>query len=113
MSLIYFHALSYNANIIFLNETFVDSSVETNDPKINIPGLNLLRSNHPSNSKRRGVCMYYKIYSTVIRHDNRSALAQCIVTEKNFGKNLYSVSATIDILVKLLMNLSTTVKIFI
>ena len=52
ISLIQSHALSYNIDIIFLSETFPDSSIETNNPKLNIPGYSLLRSDHPSNIKK-------------------------------------------------------------
>ena len=46
--------------LIFRSETFLDSSIETNNPKLNIPSYNLLRSDHPSNIKRGGVCMFCK-----------------------------------------------------
>ena len=85
MSLIQSHALFYNIDIIFLSETFLDSSIETNKPKLNIPGYNLLRSDHPSNIKRGGVCMFYKDYLPVIRGDNLCALTECIVVEVNLG----------------------------
>ena len=42
--LIQSHALFYNIDIIFLSETFLDLSIEANNPKPNIPGYNLLRS---------------------------------------------------------------------
>ena len=38
ISFIQSHALSYNTDIIFLSETFLDSSIEANNPKLNIPG---------------------------------------------------------------------------
>ena len=47
ISLIQSHALSCNIDIIFLSETFPDSSIETSKPKLNIFGHNLLRSGHP------------------------------------------------------------------
>ena len=39
-------------DIICLTETFLDSSVENDDDRISIPGYNLLRADHPSNTKR-------------------------------------------------------------
>ena len=48
ISLIQSHALFYNIDILFLSETFLDSSIETNYPW----------SDHPSNIKRGGVCMF-------------------------------------------------------
>ena len=53
MGLIQSHAFSHNTDVMFLSETFLDSSTEANGPKINIPGYNLLRSDHLSNTKKR------------------------------------------------------------
>ena len=90
ISLILSHALFYNINIIFLSETFLDSSIETNNLKLNIPGYALLQSDHPSNIKRGGVCMFYKDYLPVIRRDDLCALTECIVAEVNLGtKSLF------------------------
>ena len=86
LALIQSHAASHNTDIIFLSETFLDSTTEVNDPKINIPGYNLLRCNHPSNLKRAGVCMFYKEYLPINRHDDLCTLTECIVTELNLGK---------------------------
>ena len=47
LALIQSHAASHNTDIIFMSETFLDSTTEGNDPKINIPGYNLLRCDHP------------------------------------------------------------------
>ena len=41
ISLIQARALFYNIDIIFLSETFLDSSIETNNLKVNIPSYNL------------------------------------------------------------------------
>ena len=57
---------------------FLDSSMETNNPRLNISGYKLLRSGHPSNIKR-GVCMFCRDYLPVIRRDDLCALTECIV----------------------------------
>ena len=67
ISLIQSYVLSYNIDIIFLSETFLDLLVEASDP---ISGYNSLHSDHPSNTKRGGVCMFYKDYLPVIRCDD-------------------------------------------
>ena len=84
ISLIQSHALSYNTDIIFLSETFLDSSIETNNLQLNITGYNLLQYDHPSNIKRGGVCMFYKDYLPVIKRDDLCALTECIVVEVNY-----------------------------
>ena len=50
-------------DIICLSETYLDSSIPTNNDNLDIDGYNLLRSDHPSNTKRGGVCIYYKTIS--------------------------------------------------
>ena len=49
-------------DIICLSETYLDSNILPDDNNLNIPGYNLARSDHPSNKKRRGFCIYYKSY---------------------------------------------------
>ena len=38
----------------------LDPSVSVDDTTLSLPGYNLARSDHPSNIKRGGVCLYYK-----------------------------------------------------
>ena len=45
-------------DIICLLQTYRDSNILPDDSNLEIPGYNLVRSNHPSNKKRRGVCIY-------------------------------------------------------
>ena len=87
----------------FYPQTFLDSSIETNNHKLNIPGYILLRSGHPSNIKKGGVCMFYKDYLPVIRRDHLWALTESIAVEVNLGeKSLFftctyrSPSQTVD-----------------
>ena len=47
-------------DIICLSETYLDSSTTSDDDNLAISGYNLIRSDHPSNNKRGGVCIYYK-----------------------------------------------------
>ena len=49
-------------DIICLSETYLDSSILHNNSNLEIPGYNLVRPDHPSNKKRRGICIYYKSY---------------------------------------------------
>ena len=50
----------HNYDIICLSETFLNSSIETNDSRISIDGYNLIRADHPSDSKRGGGHIHYK-----------------------------------------------------
>ena len=49
-------------DIICLSETYLDSSTtsDDDDDDLAISGYNLIRSDHPSNNKSGGVCIYYK-----------------------------------------------------
>ena len=49
---------TYKHDFICLSETYLDSSTSTNI--IDIEGYQLVRSDHPDNIKRGGVCIYYK-----------------------------------------------------
>ena len=56
VSLIEAFITTHNFDIICLSETFLDSTVSQDDENIMINGYSLLRADHPSNSKRGGVC---------------------------------------------------------
>ena len=49
-------------DIICLSETYLDSSITVNDHNLETSGYNLIHSDHPSNSRCGGVCIYYKKY---------------------------------------------------
>ena len=50
----------FNHDFICISETYFDSSALEGDRSFQLIGYNLLRADHPSNTKRRGVCIYYK-----------------------------------------------------
>ena len=77
---------THNFDIICLSETFLDSSIDINDTRININGYSLLRADHPSNTKRGGVCMYYRNYLPIIRRTDLSDLEECTVAEVTVDK---------------------------
>ena len=47
-------------DIICLSETYLNSETPSDDKNLKIGRYNLVREDHPSNSKRGGVCVYYK-----------------------------------------------------
>ena len=47
-------------DVICLSETYLDSTVASDDGNLEITGYNLVRSDHPANTKRGGVCLYYR-----------------------------------------------------
>ena len=42
-------------DFICISETYLDSSVQSDDRDISITGYNLIRADHPCNNKRGGV----------------------------------------------------------
>ena len=48
----------YKHDFVCLSETYLDSSVS--DSLLRIDGYNLVRADHPNDTKRDGVCIYYK-----------------------------------------------------
>ena len=49
-------------DIIYLPETYLDFFIPFDYNDLEISGYNLIRSDHPSNSKRGDVCIYYKTF---------------------------------------------------
>ena len=45
---------------VCLSETYLDSSNLSNDDNFNLPGYNVVRADHLSNTKKGGVCIYLK-----------------------------------------------------
>ena len=47
-------------DVICISETYLDSSIPSNDSNLEILGYTLICSDHSSNNKRGGFCIYYK-----------------------------------------------------
>ena len=63
-------------DIICLSKTYLDSTTPNDDDKLQLPGYTLICSDHPSNTKTVGVCIFYKKYS-LLRVINISYLHEC------------------------------------
>ena len=81
-----FNAL-YNYDFICLSETFLSLSVSSTLDSLNIDGYNLCRSDHPSDSKRGGVCCYCK-ESLPIRILKITPMTECLVLEMLYNNKL-------------------------
>ena len=75
--------------IICLSETYLDSTVPLDDDNMVISGYNLIRSDHPSNTKRGGACLYYKSYLP-LRVLNINYLIECPNFELKIGDKSYT-----------------------
>ena len=58
LSLLRAYVSVHKFDIMCLSETYLDSSID--DENLEILGYYLIRSDHPSNKKRGGICIYYK-----------------------------------------------------
>ena len=71
---------TYKYDFICISETFLDSSFESDDKDLMLDGYNLIRSDHPSNTKRGCVCIYFKVYLAVHLVDI-TCLPECLVCQ--------------------------------
>ena len=60
VSLLPVYIYVHKFDTIFPLEAFLNSENQSNDDNLKIHGYDFLREDHPSNSKHRGVCAYYK-----------------------------------------------------
>ena len=54
ISLLQAYITQHTYDVICLSETFLNSSIQSDDNRIKIGGYNLIRSDHPSDSKKGG-----------------------------------------------------------
>ena len=47
-------------DVVCLSETYLNASISNDDDSFEVSGYNLFRADHPSNTKRGGVCIYYR-----------------------------------------------------
>ena len=74
----------YNAvnkfDIICLSESFLDSSILTENNNLKINGYKMVRADHPNNVKRGGVCAYVR-ETLPFRNFSNSYLSECLTLE--------------------------------
>jgi len=74
----------HHYDIMVLSETMLDKSIKNED--IFIQGFNreIFRSDHPSNTKTGGVCVYFREGLPIKRRDDLEMLQEAVVAEINF-----------------------------
>ena len=65
LSLLEAYNVEHKFDMICLSETFLDSSIPSNDERLNMKGYNLIRADNPSDGKKGYVGIYYKEFLTV------------------------------------------------
>ena len=68
-----------NFDIICISETFLDSTYLPDDPRLSLKGYVMIRSDHPSDTKRGGVCIYYKEHLPFINRTDLSFINECLL----------------------------------
>ena len=85
----------YKYDFICISETYLDSSVQSDDRDISINGYNLIRADLPSNNKRGGVCIYYR-ESLAVQLVKTNYLNQCLLCEISFNNEKVTLQSYID-----------------
>ena len=75
----------HSYDLICFSETFLDSSFTDNDRDLVLTGYKLYRADHPSNTKKGGVCVYVK-ESLATRLISLQILDECLVLEVTINK---------------------------
>ena len=71
-------------DIMYLSKTYLDSNTPLDDDNLEISGYTLARSDHPSNTKRGDVWLYYK-NNLPLRVINIGYLNECLTLELTVG----------------------------
>ena len=65
ISLLQAHMTQHNYEITCQSETFLNSSIQSDDHRLTIDGYNLIRADHLSDSKKGGVCIYLFVINSI------------------------------------------------
>ena len=83
MSLLQAYKAIHRFDIIYFSETYLNNSLYTDDDQLAFPGYNLIRADNPNNTKRGGVCIYYRNFLSV-KIINVNILNECLICELSF-----------------------------
>ena len=83
-------------DFLYLSETYLDASVP--DSLLEIDRYNLVRADHPNDTKRGGVCIYYK-ESLPVRTINLSYFEEALLLEITYHNKKIIVSVILEKLV--------------
>ena len=76
-------------DITCLSQTYLDSSIPSDDDNLELPGYNLVRADNPTNTKRGGVCICYH-NSLPLKVIDIQLLNECTNFEIRIGGKLCS-----------------------
>ena len=81
LSLIEAYDSIHKFDLIALSETYLNNSISNEDIPLQGFSHNVFRSDHPSNAKRGGVCLYYKEKLSIKQRPDLQILSECVVAE--------------------------------
>ena len=81
------HILYFTSSTLFVFRKHLNSSKSPDDDTLEISGYNLVRCDHPFNSKRAGACIYCKNY-VPLRIITVNYLSECINFEITVGNKI-------------------------
>ena len=84
VSLLRVYISTHKFDVICISETYLDSNTSDDDDNLKVAGYNLIRADHPSNTKRGGFCIYYK-NSFAFKLLNIHYLKECMNFEISCG----------------------------
>ena len=77
----------HNFDVVWISETYLDSTTALDNKNLEIAGYNLLKADHVSNSNRGSVCVYYES-SLALRLIAVHYLQECLIFEILIGGKL-------------------------
>ena len=92
LSLLRAYISIHNFDILCPSETYLNSTISSNNSNLIIPGYDLYRADHPSNVKRGGICIYFK-NCLPLKVANIQFLQECINFEMKIGEKLCNLVA--------------------
>ena len=78
---------SNKVDILCISKTFLNSDISCDDNNLQLPGFDLIRADHPSNTKRGRVCIYYRNFLP-LKLINIHYLNECITFEIKLGDKI-------------------------
>ena len=68
-------------DIFCIGESYLDLSIDDKDNRLKIDNYEILRCDHPSNSKKGGVYLYYRDNLSIVEKPELTTLDECLVCE--------------------------------
>ena len=81
------HTFLHSFDITCSSETYLDSSILSHDPNLEVHGYDFIRADHPPSVKRSGVCIYYKKHQPQ-KLININFLHDCLIIGLNIKNKL-------------------------